>query len=77
MEKIRNPKKMFNVVKKQRHKLLYFCCIKFLVFKRNNNIKLYREIDRKINLYSRCIGCDFKMFKTINEEEISILLKRA
>ena len=41
----------------------------------NNNIKLKREIDRKISLYSHCNDHGFKKFKIIDEEELSDLLK--
>ena len=33
---------------------------------KNHNIKLKREIDGKISLYSHCIGCAFKKFATID-----------
>ena len=41
-----------------------------------HNIKLKHEIDGKINLYSRYIGRGFKKFATVDEEEISDLLKK-
>ena len=50
-------------------------CIKCLIFKKNNNITTKRDIDEKINLYSRCIDCGFKKFETIDEEKLSCLLK--
>ena len=43
-------------------------CIKFLMFTKNNNIKLNREIDRKNNInffYS------FKKFVTIDKKELT------
>ena len=49
--------------------------IKCLMFTNNNNIKLKQEINGKIILYSHCIGCSFKKFTTINNEEIGVLLK--
>ena len=42
----------------------------------NINIKLKREIDGKINLYSRCNDWSFKKFATIDEDEIGDLLKK-
>ena len=39
---------------------------------RKRNIKLKCKLDGKINLYS---GCGFKKFDTIDEEELSYLLK--
>ena len=50
-------------------------CIKCLMFTKNNNIKLKREIGGKVNIYSRCIGCGFKKFAAIIKEEIKYLLK--
>ena len=47
------------------------------MFTKNNNIKIKRLINGKINIYSCCNDCSFKMFSTINEEEISDLLKKA
>ena len=40
----------------------------------NYNIKLKREIDGKISLYSHCIGCAFKKFATTDTRKISDLL---
>ena len=37
---------------------------------KKNDIRTKYEIDKKVNLYSRCIGCDFKRFVTIDEEKI-------
>ena len=48
------------------------CCIKCLVFTKNN-IKVNSEIDERNNLYSRCIGCASKKFATIDAEETSDL----
>lgn len=39
------------------------------------NFKIKREINEKINLYSRFIDCSFKSFKTIGKKELSGLLK--
>ena len=49
-------------------------CIKCSEFT-NNNIKMKREIDRKINLSFYCINCGFKIFETIDAEELNHLLK--
>ena len=48
-------------------------CIECLKFSNENNIKINREIDGKINIYSFCVNCGFKNFETIDEEEISLL----
>ena len=37
---------------------LYY--IKYLMFTKNKNIKKICEIDRKTNLYSRCMDCSLK-----------------
>ena len=37
-------------------------CIKYFLFTKIKNCKIKREIDGKINLYSRCINCGFKKF---------------
>ena len=42
---------------------------------KNNNIKMKREIDGKINLYYWCYDCGFKKFETIDKEEVNDLLK--
>ena len=48
---------------------------------KNNNVNWIfivlnvHKIDGTSNLYSRCIGCGFKMFAAIDEENISDLLK--
>ena len=47
--------------------------IKCLMFTRNRNIKIKREIDGKDNFYSHCIDCGFKKCKTIDEKELSDL----
>ena len=52
-----------------------FYCVKCSVFTKNRNIKVKSKIDCVINLYSRCIDCGFKMFGTIDEEDLSYLLK--
>ena len=46
------------------------------MFTKDRNIKRKREIDEKINLYFCCIDCGFKKFETIDNEELSYLLKR-
>ena len=46
-------------------------CIKYLMFTKNRNIKIKREIDQKINLYSRCIDYYFKYFETIDKKGLS------
>ena len=43
-------------------------CIKLLMFTKNNNIKLNREIDRKSNIN---FFCSLKKFVTIDEKELS------
>ena len=50
-------------------------CIKCLMIKKNKNIKIKHKTVEKINLHSRCIGCGFKKFETIDEEELSYLLE--
>ena len=50
-------------------------CIKSLTFRKNNDIKIKWEINGKINLYSRCPGCGFKKFETINKEKKVIYWK--
>ena len=45
------------------------------MFTKNKNITIKTKIDRKINVYFRCIDCGFKKFETIDEEELSYLLK--
>ena len=49
-------------------------CIKCLMFTKNNNIKVKREIDGKIYLYSQCNNCGFKTFTIIDKEDLSDLL---
>ena len=50
-------------------------CIKLLMFTKNNNIKVKRKADEKINLHSHCIDFSYKQFATIDKEELSKLLK--
>ena len=51
-------------------------CIKCSKFTNKiNNIKIKREIDRKVKLYFHCIGFGLKKFKNIDKEELSDLLK--
>ena len=52
---------------------LYY--IKCSLFTKNRNIKIKCETDRKIILYSSCIDCNFKKFETIDEGELSYLVK--
>ena len=52
---------------------LYY--IKCSLFTKNRNIKIKCETDRKISLYSFCIDCNFKKFETIDEGELSYLVK--
>ena len=42
---------------------------------KNSSIEVKREIDGKINLYSRCIDCVFKKIETVNENKLNDLLK--
>ena len=42
---------------------------------KNSSIEVKREIDGKINLYSRCIDCIFKKIETVNENKLNDLLK--
>ena len=42
---------------------------------KNNSIKIKQKIDGKTNLYFCCFDCGFKKFETIDEEELSDLLK--
>ena len=44
------------------------------MFIKNKNIKIKLEKYWKTNIYSHCIGCDFKTFEAIDEEELSCLL---
>ena len=48
-----------------------------LIKLRNNksNIKIKHEVDGKNHLYSHCISCGFKTFKTIHKEKLNNLLK--
>ena len=41
--------------------------IKYVMFKKYNNIKIKRKIDGKMNLYSRCIDFGFKNCATTDE----------
>ena len=50
-------------------------CMKYLMFTKNNGIKIKCEIDGNINLCSRCKDCGFEKFKTIDKEEVKDLLK--
>ena len=45
------------------------------MFTKNNNIKVKRKTDEKINLHSHCIDFSYKQFATIDKEELSKLLK--
>ena len=56
-------------------KLSFIVLSVYLKFTNNNNIKIKHKIDGKINIYSYCVNCDFKKFETINEDELSDLLK--
>ena len=49
--------------------------MKYLMFTKNNGIKIKCEIDGNINLSSRCNDCGFEKFKTIDKEEVKDLLK--
>ena len=40
------------------------------MFTENRNIKVKREVDRKVNLYSRFNYRGFKRFEIIDEEEL-------
>ena len=48
---------------------------KCLIFTKYSNIKVKHKTDEKTNNYSRCIGCGFKNFGTIDKVEISGLSK--
>ena len=48
---------------------------KCLIFTKYSNIKVKHKIDEKTNNYSRCIGCGFKNFGTIDKVELSGLSK--
>ena len=50
-------------------------CIKRLMFTKNRNIKIKCKIDEKFYLYSGCFDCGLKKFETIDEEDLSYLLK--
>ena len=54
---------------------MHLYCIKCLMFAKNENIKLKREINEKIYLYCRCIDCGFKKLETFSGKEITYLLK--
>ena len=45
--------------------------IKYLIFRKNINIKVKRKNNGKINLYSHCIDCGFNKFEIIDKEELS------
>ena len=45
-------------------------CIKRFMFTKNNNIKIKRKIDVKIDFYSSCIECGFKTFETIDKKPL-------
>ena len=49
--------------------------IKCLMFTKNNSINIKRKIDGKMNLYSYCIDFGFQKFATIDEQELTDLLK--
>ena len=51
-------------------------CITCLMLTKGKNIKIKREIDVKINFFSRYIDCSFRKFETISEEELICLLER-
>ena len=50
------------------------CCIKFLKFSNNNNIKIKNKIDGNINPYSYCNTC-YEKFETIDEDELKCLIE--
>ena len=50
-------------------------CFKSLKFTKSNDIKIKREMDVNINLYSHCIDCGFEHFEAIHKEDLSGLLK--
>ena len=50
-------------------------CLKYLMFTKNNNIKVKHDIDGKFNLYSPCNDFSFKKFAIIDKEKLSDLLK--
>ena len=49
-------------------------CIKRFMFTKNNNIKIKREIDVKIDFYSSCIDCGFKTFETIDKKPLRFVI---
>ena len=51
---------------------LYY--IKCLMFTKSKNIKVKREIEKKINLYSRCIDFRFKNFQTIDVKQCDLIV---
>ena len=61
-------------MKNQQNRMELYC-IKCSKFTSSNNIKAKREIDGKNNICYCCIVCSFKKFETIDEEELSDLLK--
>ena len=50
-------------------------CIKCLMFTKNSNIKIQREINRQSNIYCHCNNCGFKKLATTDKEKISGLSK--
>ena len=50
-------------------------CLKYLMFTKNNNIKVKHDIDGKFNHYSPCNDFSFKKFTIIDKEKLSDLLK--
>ena len=50
-------------------------CIKCSIFTKNSNNTIRQDIDGKIHIYSRCIGCGFKTFESSDKEELIYLFK--
>ena len=65
---------MVNIIKNQQYKMKLYGS-KCLKFTNGDVTKIKQEKNTKINLYSYCIDCGLKKFETIDEEELSNLLK--
>ena len=64
---------MIDIIKIQKHKLNVYLK-KCLKFQNENDIKIKRKVDGKVNLYFY-FKCNFKKFETIDKEDLSGLLE--
>lgn len=66
---------MIDIIKNQKNKL-NANLMKCIVSKHlKDDIKIKREVDGKIDLYSDCFNCNFERFRAINKEELSGLFE--